>query len=151
MGKVHDNERTFIAHLGFYGEYDTTCPSTGGLTVAYKLKEGAVEIGVSECSTLDRYNRELGRTIATGRLDKKPMVVNLDMIYKLPLSISKPAVAPHILSRILHKAMSSYQFACKTYSKKLGRPFDIKYRRGGHYLLTVWPDGETSYDTVSDC
>jgi hypothetical protein len=140
MGKVHDDERTFIAHLGFYGEYDTTCQSTGGLTIAYKLEDGNVRVGIAECSMLDRYNRELGRTIATGRLEKKPIVLNMKSVH-----------TPNILSRILHSIMFRYPIACKEYTRKLGTPLSVNYRRGGHYVLTVWPDGETSYDTVSDC
>ena len=138
MGKAHDVEKTFIAHLGFFDE-DGTCLPTGGLTVAYKLDEGNVRIGVAECSMLDRYNRDIGRTIATGRLEKKPIVLGLTNVY-----------TPNILSRILHSTMSLYPFACRKYIRKLGTSLSINYRRGGHYLLTVWPYGETSYETISD-
>lgn len=138
MGKAHDVEKTFIAHLGFFDE-DGTCLPTGGLTVAYKLDEGNVRIGVAECSMLDRYNRDIGRTIATGRLEKKPIVLGLINVY-----------TPNILSRILHSTMFFYPFACRKYIRKLGTSLSINYRRGGHYLLTVWPHGETSYETISD-
>lgn len=42
-------------------------------------KENLLQIGLSECSISDQYNRKLGRKIAEGRSKKKPYIkISLD-------------------------------------------------------------------------
>ena len=134
MGKAHDDERTFIAHLGFFDSEDDTCLPTGGITVAYRANlQGGLDIGIAECSIRDRHNKVLGSKIATGRLTKKPLnaMVNQSFIGSYRLGpVLQPIVANEKLS------------ACLSVAKKSGKPLKITYRRGGYTLMTVLPTGE---------
>lgn len=52
----------------------TPAKGKGGVTVAYTEDEGgqSISFGTAFCHEKDMFNRALGRTIATGRLNVKP-------------------------------------------------------------------------------
>jgi hypothetical protein len=68
---------------------------TGGVTVAFRQLDNAVEIAIARCSRNDVYNKKLGRTIATGRLQAGQGI----MLQKSPLLDAYSTIYRHLSSR----------------------------------------------------
>ena len=52
-------------HCGFYNGKELF--GQGGATIAVKIEDNNLQIGLSLCSIKDNYNRSIGRSIALGR------------------------------------------------------------------------------------
>lgn len=57
--------KTRFMHCGFYNGKELF--GQGGATIAVKIEDDNLNIGLSLCSVKDNYNRSIGRAIALGR------------------------------------------------------------------------------------
>jgi len=70
-----------------------------GVTVCTEFKEGHTFIGVALCGNLDRYNADLGVTIATNRCEIQPYA-----IIKGKLSPTRFDCVAHVINDHMHRS-----------------------------------------------
>ena len=58
---------------------DLTCFETTRTSIAYEWREGTVQLGVSFCSPVDRFDRKIGRHVAEGRMQAPHRRVTIDV------------------------------------------------------------------------
>lgn len=60
-----------FVHIRRYSRELSLDPSpTGGTTIAYELSGDRVIYSASRCSDKDHYNKKIGRSVTTGRMEK---------------------------------------------------------------------------------
>lgn len=77
-------------HLRF-GSDEQGIDNKGGVTLATRLVDGGLHVGVAVCSYKDNFNKSIGRKIAEGRLDAGDIqIVNNERIGAYINSIKFP-------------------------------------------------------------
>lgn len=78
------NKKIKYIHLrGHYLSEDTAFPDAhGGITIAYCLDEGVVNYAIAKCYYKDRFQKKIGRAVASARLnsDAKKITLPIDKV-----------------------------------------------------------------------